>query len=46
GGMGVGLYISREIVSRHGGEMEFESEEGVGSTFSFSLPVWSEDVSA
>ena len=39
GGMGVGLYIANEIVKRHGGRMWFESEEGRGSTFSFSLPL-------
>jgi two-component system, OmpR family, sensor histidine kinase VicK len=38
GGMGVGLYISREVVRRLGGEMGFESVEGVGTTFHFSLP--------
>lgn len=38
GGMGVSLYISREIVSRHGGRLWFESEEGQGSTFYMSLP--------
>jgi signal transduction histidine kinase len=39
GGMGVGLYISNEIVARHGGRMWFASEEGGGSTFYFSLPL-------
>jgi len=39
GGMGVGLYISREIIAQHGGTMWFRSEEGRGSTFCFSLPV-------
>jgi len=36
-GMGLGLYISREIVRRHGGRIWFRSEEAKGSTFSFSL---------
>jgi len=38
GGMGLGLYISREIISRHGGRIWAESEPGAGSTFNFSLP--------
>ncbi len=38
GGMGVGLYISKEIVTRHGGRIWFASREGEGSTFTFSLP--------
>ena len=39
GGMGVGLYISREIIEQHGGTMWFRSAEGRGSKFCFSLPV-------
>lgn len=38
-GLGVGLYISAEIVKQHGGRIWFESAEREGSTFSFSLPV-------
>lgn len=38
GGMGLGLYISREIVRRHGGDIWVESEPGSGSTFAFGLP--------
>lgn len=37
-GMGLGLYISSEIVKRHGGRIWVESKKGKGSTFSFSLP--------
>ncbi|MGN6249030.1 MAG: PAS domain-containing sensor histidine kinase [Ginsengibacter sp.] len=38
-GLGLGLYICKEIVKRHSGTMNFQSEEGKGSTFWFSLPV-------
>lgn len=38
-GMGVGLYITREIVVGHGGRIWVESEVGKGSTFHVALPL-------
>jgi signal transduction histidine kinase len=38
GGMGLGLYISKEIITRHGGRIWAESAPSQGSTFKVSLP--------
>jgi PAS domain S-box-containing protein len=37
-GLGMGLYISHEIVRRHGGTMEVKSIKGCGSVFRVTLP--------
>ena len=38
-GSGLGLYLASNIVKAHEGKMWFESKEGEGATFTFSLPI-------
>jgi two-component system, sensor histidine kinase and response regulator len=38
-GTGLGLMICKEFVEKHGGKIKVESKEGIGSTFSISLPL-------
>lgn len=42
-GLGLGLYISAEIIKQHQGAVGLRSEEGKGSTFWFTLPLLSKE---
>ncbi len=43
GGSGIGLALARELVRYHGGEIHVSSEEGQGTTFTFTLPLSGRD---
>jgi len=43
-GLGIGLYISNEIIKLHRGTFSLKSIYGKGSTFSFTLPIHKKEV--
>lgn len=45
-GYGLSLYLCKNEIEAMNGKIWFESEENVGTTFSFKLPVWREDSSS
>jgi PAS domain S-box-containing protein len=40
-GLGLGLFISKELISQQGGQIWVDSQVGQGSTFHFTLPIFS-----
>jgi signal transduction histidine kinase len=45
-GYGLAMYLCKSEVEAMNGRIWFESEEGVGTTFSIKLPAWSDDSSS
>ena len=42
-GVGLGLYLARDVMERMGGRIDVETEVGEGSTFTLHLPIWNAD---
>jgi signal transduction histidine kinase len=38
-GLGLGLYVARQVVEAHGGSIWYETNEHGGASFSFTLPI-------
>ena len=38
-GFGIGLFLSRDVIQKHGGDIAVNSEKGKGSVFTFTLPL-------
>ena len=43
-GIGLGLYVTKAIIERHGGRIWVANNQGVGCTFSFTLPRTRQDI--
>ncbi|MEO8184527.1 MAG: ATP-binding protein, partial [Deltaproteobacteria bacterium] len=39
GGLGLGLYLAREVIHAHGGSIRFDSKPNQGCTFSIDVPL-------
>lgn len=42
-GLGIGLFVSREIIRRHGGQIDVQSQPGAGATFEVRVPANTKD---
>jgi signal transduction histidine kinase len=45
-GVGLGLYLAQHIVSQLDGQINVESKQGAGTTFTMMLPLWIDEVAA